>query len=243
MINGKPVLCISSGSNIDRKGANGGVLPRAHELSADYAAAFANAGFVNVISAESSPFELSELCDALCLSGGPDLLPSFYGEEPLEGMALRQDPLRDGFELELAKRFLDKRKPIFAICRGFQLLNCVLGGTLYQDTAIQLGFIHRDLALYHFIDAKEGSVLDKLFGGRFRVNSIHHQAVKTLGDGLFTTAVSVEGIIEAYEHKSLPIIGTQFHPERMTGAGFEGRSPDFAPLFAYFADLVINNRK
>ena len=133
MINGKPVLCISSGSNIDRKDEKGGVLPRAHELSADYAAAFAKAGFVNIISAESSPFELSELCDALCLSGGPDLQPVYYGEAPLEGMALREDPLRDEFELELAKRFLDKRKPIFSICRGFQLLNCVLGGTLYQD--------------------------------------------------------------------------------------------------------------
>ncbi|MBQ7624166.1 MAG: gamma-glutamyl-gamma-aminobutyrate hydrolase family protein [Clostridia bacterium] len=234
MVNGKPVICIVSSSDyltyVPGK-------PRKLELSEDYSAAFANAGFIPLHCTEYCAEDLPALCDALCLSGGPDLESYYFGEETLNDTVIT-DPPRSVFEYAVSRAFLAVKKPIFATCRGFQVLNCVLGGTLYQDIVEQLGFIHGDPKLRHYVTASDGSVLKALFGERFKVNSTHHQAIKDLGDGLFTTAVSAEGIIEAYEHKSLPIIGTQFHPERLTGKNNEGGTPDFAPLYRHFAGIV-----
>ena len=80
-------------------------------------------------------------------------------------------------------------------------------------------------------------MLRELFGARLRVNSTHHQAVRDLAPGLRMTAVSAEGIVEAFEHETLPIIGTQFHPERMCCPAEDALTPDFQPLFDRFADL------
>lgn len=79
-----------------------------------------------------------------------------------------------------------------------------------------------------------GSILHELFGEKFKTNSTHHQAIKQLAPGLKATAHSIEGIVEAFEHESLPIFGTQFHPERLSGKYNDGRTPDFTPLFRRF---------
>ena len=90
-------------------------------------------------------------------------------------------------------------------------------------------------------DREEG--LRRLFGVTFRVNSTHHQAVRDLGEGLRATALSPEGIIEAYEHETLPILATQFHPERLCGDNGKGVTPDFLPLFEHFVALCRENAK
>ncbi|MCI8601203.1 MAG: gamma-glutamyl-gamma-aminobutyrate hydrolase family protein [Oscillospiraceae bacterium] len=224
----KPVICVSSSS--DLKSYEEG---RRISLPASYGLAVSAAGGLPVLSMEQRPEELAELCDGLLLSGGEDMDPKWYGEEVLNS-SVTIDALRDAHEMPLAKAFLERRKPILAICRGFQVLNVVLGGDLWQDLPEQLGFNHSDSRLRHPCKAAEGSLLYGLYGGEFKVNSTHHQAVRKLGEGLWATAWSVEGIVEGYEHKSLPIWGTQFHPERLTGPYYDGRTPDFAAYFAKF---------
>lgn len=234
MINGKSVICISNDSN---HRATNGAEPRDLWLNDFYCEAVDNAGAVIVITGERSSEDYADLCDGLILSGGADIEPEFFGETILND-SVRTDPKRTAFEYPLAKAFIDRKKPILTICRGFQVLNCFLGGTLYQDLPEQLGFVHFDTRIFHPVITEPGSVLHGLFGEQFRVNSFHHQAIKDPGRGLRVTACSVEGIIEAYEHETLPIIGTQFHPERMSGRWCEGKTPDFAPLFKHFVDMT-----
>ncbi|MBQ4051673.1 MAG: gamma-glutamyl-gamma-aminobutyrate hydrolase family protein [Oscillospiraceae bacterium] len=233
----KPLILITNSSNREDPAKGGS---RTLHCPHTYGAAIAAAGGVPIMTMEYSAEELSELCDGLLLSGGEDVDPSRYGEEILND-SVTPDPLRDAYEFELTKAFLEKGKPILAICRGFQVLNVVLGGDLWQDIPTQMGYVHFDSRLRHPCFAEEGSVLHSIFGREFRVNSTHHQAVRRPGEGLKVTGRSIEGIIEAYEHETLPIIGTQFHPERLTGAHWDDRTPDFAPWFEHFVQMVVDN--
>ena len=149
--------------------------------------------------------------------------------------------LRSAFEAPLFRAFLAREKPILGICRGCQMINVLLGGTLYRDLTSQLGFVHSNGEIRHPLFAEEGSVLAQLFGREFRVNSTHHQAVKDLAPGLHVTGRSIEGIVEAFEHDTLPILATQFHPERLTGALWDDRTPDFAPYFRHFIEMVLQD--
>ena len=228
----KPLLCVSS--DIRRLESD----PRRLELQlhGTYTAAVAAAGAVPLAACGHCAEELAELCDGLLLTGGADLDPRLYGEAVLND-TVKVQPERDDFELALFWAFYRRGKPIFGICRGCQLINVALGGTLYQDLVEQKGLMHSDPELRHAVHVEEGSVLHRLFGTQFFVNSTHHQAVKDAAPGLRITARSDEGIVEAFEHESLPILATQFHPERLTGVLWDDRTPDFAPLFAHFAAL------
>ena len=125
------------------------------------------------------------------------------------------------------------------------MVNCVLGGTLYQDLPEQLGVIHSDKTLRHSVFCREDSFLCRLFGPRFRVNSTHHQSVRDLAPGLRCAAISTDGVIEAFEsvHPQKILWGVQFHPERLTGAQRDPRTPDFAPLFRSFIDAAYQAKK
>ncbi|MEA4932078.1 MAG: gamma-glutamyl-gamma-aminobutyrate hydrolase family protein [Lawsonibacter sp.] len=206
-----------------------------------YPDAVAAAGGLPLLCNENCPDEMADFCDALLLTGGSDLSPNLYGEDILND-TIKINALRDSFEIKLATSFLRKRKPILAICRGFQLINVLLGGNLYQDLVAQQGIHHFDPQLLHPIRACGGSVLEQLFGTEFNVNSTHHQAVKNLGRGLKATAFSPEGLVEAYEHESGIILGTQFHPERLTGPYWDDRTPNMNIYFAYFVHLVQNEK-
>lgn len=228
----KPLVCVSS--DIRRLESD----PRRLELQlhGTYTAAVASAGAVPLAACGHCAEELADLCDGLLLTGGADLDPALYGEAILNDTVKVQRE-RDDFELALFGAFYRRGKPIFGICRGCQLINVALGGTLYQDLAEQKGLIHSDPELRHAVRADADSLLHRLFGAAFLVNSTHHQAVKDAAPGLQITARSDEGIVEAFEHESLPIFATQFHPERLTGALWDDRTPDFAPLFAHFTKL------
>jgi putative glutamine amidotransferase len=201
-----------------------------------YAAVTATAGGIPVLTAEACPEELADRMDGLLLSGGGDLAPGFFGEDARFGN-LRIDEARDAFELPLARAFLERKKPVFGICRGIQLLNVLLGGTLYQDLPAELGVVHSGPSILHEITAKPDSVLGRLFGERFPVNSFHHQAIRALAGGLNATASSDDGVVEAVEHESLPVLGCQFHPERISCLTGEHKTPDFLPLFEHFVSL------
>ncbi len=165
--------------------------------------------------------ELLDRVDGLLLSGGADINPLLLGEEPvmeLHGI----NPKRDAQELELTRLAANRQVPILGICRGIQVLNAALGGTLYQDIHTQMEGkrIKHDQDLdraypSHTVTIDTDSLLYTLFNKeRLEVNSFHHQAVKTPAEGLRTVAVSPDGVIEAVEsteHKS--VIGVQWHPE------------------------------
>ena len=228
----RPLICISA----DLKPLASDARRRVTELQNTYADAVYRAGGLPVPTCGTAAEELAELCDGLLLSGGVDLDPALYGEEILnDTVQIHRE--RDDFELSLFRSFFDAGKPIFGICRGCQLINVALGGTLYQDLVAQKGLVHFDPELRHEVRASEGSLLCRLFGERFLTNSTHHQAVKVVADGLRITARSSEGIVEALEHESRPIFATQFHPERLTGVLWDDRTPDFLPLFEYFLTL------
>lgn len=160
--------------------------------------------------------------DGLLLTGGWDLDPSYYGQEPKFGL---QDiaPSRDEAEIAITKAFLKTGKPILGICRGHQLLAVVLGCSLYQDLERECKNvlnhspkIPRNRPM-HSIQITEGSILHQIYNQTTAyVNSMHHQAVSELGESVIVTATSKDGVIEAIESKEYPnVLGVQFHPECM----------------------------
>ncbi|HWI82492.1 type 1 glutamine amidotransferase [Ramlibacter sp.] len=162
--------------------------------------------------------------DGLVLHGGADVSPLSYGEQPLQER-WAGDKLRDDYEIELVRAFERHGKPVFGVCRGLQLLNVAFGGTLYQDIQTQLpqALVHRDAASYdrnfHTISIEPGTRLAQLYqpAVRYKVNSIHHQAVKALAPGFAVEAVSDEdGLVEAIRRPAAGqpyVAAVQWHPE------------------------------
>ena len=234
MLNGKPLILLTTSSgSIDPAGKP----LRQLVLTKDYVQAIAAAGGIPILAGEVCPEELTELCDGLFLTGGPDVDPALYGELP-QNDSVKPDPERDLFETALLDAWMRTGKPVFGICRGCQILDVWLGGTLFQDLETENGMNHRDWHGHHMVHAETGSVLEKLFGPEFLVNTIHHQAVKVPGHGLKITACSPGGVTEAYEHERLPVFAVQFHPEKMANQMRDEKTMDFQPLFQYFVELV-----
>ena len=160
-------------------------------------------------------------CDGMLLPGGGDVEPSYYGQERTEKCG-EPNELRDKGELRLLEAFLPTNKPIFGICRGVQVMNVYFGGTLYQDITTTQVQKHRDFKSRrkgcHKVRMMPRSKLGKLMGSEWAlVNSMHHQAVDTLGPGLNVAAVSEDGFIEAVELLLHPFcIGVQWHPEHLS---------------------------
>lgn len=234
MFQNKPFIAVTTSSNYV---ATEGKAPRQMVLTVDYVHAIALAGGIPIIACEECPKELAAMCDGLLLSGGPDLDPALYGET-IQHDSVKPDPIRDSYETELFREWMKTGKPVYGICRGSQFINVYFGGTLYQNLEPESGWSHRDWDVRHPVITQTGSILEKLFGKEFLVNTIHHQAVKELGKGLKATAHSPGGIIEAYEHESLPIFATQFHPEKLSNTSWDGKTQNFQPIFEYFVNLV-----
>jgi len=167
--------------------------------------------------------------DGLVLQGGADVSPQSYAETPTRP-EWSGDRTRDMYELELLHEFVEAGKPVLGICRGCQLINVAFGGTLYQDIATDvptaLPHVHDDYDRHrHEIVFPQDSSLAKLFGQRLGgvVNSIHHQAVKTLGRDMQVEALSVpDGVVEAIRYRKAPfVMGLQWHPEFHRAGGEE----------------------
>lgn len=164
--------------------------------------------------------QIATHCDGLLLTGGGDIDPNYYHEEPIpeQGEVV---PARDVTELQLVKAFRNQNKPIFGICRGHQLLNVALGGTLYQDILAQgaAKLQHVQVAprehLSHRVQVAAGSLLHSIVKQEeIKVNSFHHQAVKKIAPSLVVSGMSRDGVIEAIESRSEPfLLGVQWHPE------------------------------
>ena len=157
--------------------------------------------------------------DILILSGGADVEPARYGAKPSPKLGLVQLD-RDAFDFAVLEAALARNLPVLGICRGAQLINVYLGGTLWQDLPSEFpvkGIRHRKSACgerRHLITIEPDSRLAAVLGTTaIGVNSQHHQAVKDLAPGLRIVARAPDGVVEAFEHTTLPVAGVQFHPE------------------------------
>jgi len=170
--------------------------------------------------------------DGLLLSGGADVDPEHFDEEPHEALG-RIDTTRDPLELVLAREAVARDMPVFGICRGLQVLNVALGGTLVQDIPSEVSkkVLHETgddrLVIGHEVDVEPGSKLATLLGTtRVGVNSFHHQSARALGRGLTQVATSPDdGVIEGIEMKDRGfVVAVQWHPENFwkTSAAFDG---------------------
>ncbi|MBG9988742.1 gamma-glutamyl-gamma-aminobutyrate hydrolase family protein [Aerococcaceae bacterium DSM 111176] len=159
-----------------------------------------------------------KMVDGLLLTGGQDISPHLYGEEP-RAVIGEVSPQRDSAEIALIEAAIKHNKPILGVCRGMQLLNVHFGGTLYQDLSenpdVTVQHVQKSLPTIstHSIETKENSRLYKAFGKNTLINSFHHQAIRDLGKNLTVTAYSKDKLIEGFESEEHNIVAVQWHPE------------------------------
>lgn len=198
-----------------------------HRLGDKYVQAIIQAGGIPVIlPACEDPSVMEAMVDGLdgiVLSGGGDVDPAVYGQRAT-GHLGTVSPRRDAAEIALAKYVIERtEKPLLGICRGVQVMNVAMGGSLHIDLP-DAGKLCHSLTMYprhmttHQVEVKEGSKLDNIMQGADRVNSFHHEAVDALADCFVVTAKSVpDDVIEAIE---IPgdrfVVGVQWHPEELT---------------------------
>lgn len=246
---GKPVVALTTYAL-----AESGPRPAAFAGSRSYVQAVVRCGGLPILlpTIEPETGQLGTLlrrCDGLILTGGPDVDPAIYGEakRPYCG---HTDPLRDQYEMELLRLAESTRLPVLAICRGLQILNVAVGGTLHQGIREEVpACIGHDQGMggpseqrghpIHEVNVVPGTRLADIFpDGLPTVNSLHHQAVKDLGPGLKPSAFAPDGVIEAAETvEDRFLLAVQWHPEEM----IEER-PEMLKLFQAFVDACSSRR-
>lgn len=181
------------------------------------------------------------IIDGIVFTGGGDISPLKYGENPLQ-IEFRINNSRDNFEFNLFLEAYNMDMPILGICRGAQLINVALGGSLYQDINLQFsnchGHMQSEMQVYDFfhqvIIDKDSKLFDIFKSRELEVNSFHKQAIKALGDNLKVTATAKDGIIEGIEGISRKfLVGVQWHPEDLSL-----KHKDFVKLFKALIDNV-----
>lgn len=151
--------------------------------------------------------------DGLVLPGGGDICPTFFEQPVID--TRKADCNLDRAQFCILYQFLHTHKPILGICKGMQLLNVFFGGDLKQHVDAENLHQWNGVDQWHNTKVKKNSILDKLYGPEFEVNSAHHQTIGIVGQDLEIIQYSEDGIPEAISHEFLPILGVQWHPERM----------------------------
>lgn len=224
------------------------VAPANHQ--ADYLDSLREAGADPLVIARDrdTPHDVVRDAAGILLLGGPDVEPALYGEAPHPTFD-PSEPGRDAYEIELIRLAIERDLPLFAICRGVQVLNVALGGTLIQDIPSQAPSSTRHTkitdapkaTIAHDITVTDDSRLHAILGPQLTasatcgVNSRHHQAIDRPGRDLIVSAIAPDGIIEAIERPaSRFLVGVQWHPEN-----FVRETPyNFARLFRAFVDAA-----
>jgi len=241
----KPIIGISGGHLID----SGGRFPgykRAY-VNDDYVQSVVKAGgipyIIPVVDDEAVIEQQIQQLDGLILSGGDDVSPLLYGEEPLTKLG-PTSPERDAFDKLLIKYAIVQKKPILAICRGVQILNVAFGGSLYQDLSykeeanIRHDQYSRTDMPTHTVIIHEDSKLFAILGHSALVNSFHHQAIKRVAEGFKVTATARDGVIEAIEKEGEDyVVGVQWHPEMMAA-----KTPAMLALFRNFVEEALRRK-
>ncbi len=197
------------------------------ELYSNYVTSVEKSGGIPLIlpipSDEKTAEKFTALCDGFLFSGGIDVSPKRYGEEPIPELG-EVSLLRDEADFQYFRLAYESKKPIFGICRGAQVLNVCRGGTLYQDLPAQFSgklLNHRqaepgDVKTHEVLALKESTVAKAYGTEKFTVNSFHHEAVKAVAPGLTVTAKAPDGVIEALEDFSYGFfVLVQWHPEKI----------------------------
>ncbi|OQS12670.1 gamma-glutamyl-gamma-aminobutyrate hydrolase [Nocardia donostiensis] len=195
----------------------------------DFADSIARAGGVPVmLPYDADPEALGDWLSGVVITGGQDVHPSCWGGD--ESVVDDIDPLadpsvhdlsRDEFEIALTRVALDREIPLLGVCRGMQVLNVTLGGTLIPD--LPVGRVRHLMAAgplsdgdpEHVVTFDAGTIAQKVFGDRLVTNSWHHQAVDVCGAGLVVTGRTDDGVVESVEFPGAPVLGVQWHPEWM----------------------------
>lgn len=154
-----------------------------------------------------------EQCDLLILPGGGDITPAFFGQKNKGSRNI--DTELDILQIQALDLFVRQRKPVLGICKGMQLINVFFGGSIRQHLPTACLHEYREGDQFHPTHALPGSILEQLYGECFLVNSAHHQGVELTGRFLEVIQTAEDGIIEGIQHVSLPILGVQWHPERL----------------------------
>lgn len=233
----KKIIGISGSILIDEKGMFPGY-KRAY-VNDDYIQSVILAGGIPLIMPVNTNPEIIkaqlENVDGLILSGGHDVNPLLFGEEPhpLLGITMNE---RDIFESILIKNAFEMEKPILGICRGCQILNVVCGGTLYQDCSLaENSYIkhcqgHTPSQHSHTINIEKESEIYSILGEKTFVNSFHHMSIKDVANEFKVVATAKDGIIEAIEKREGSFaLGTQWHPEMMVSS-----NDDMLKIFKLF---------
>ncbi len=187
---------------------------------------------IPVTDPEDAP-DLLERLDGLIITGGNDIDPAFYGESRVEvGLGGTLDPARDRFDMMLAHTAIERGVPLLAICRGHQIVNVALGGSMMQHLPD-----HRDSHKVGEVDqpitVDPASRLAARFPGLAVTNSYHHQAVNRPGDGVVPVAWAADGVIEAIEVADAPhVVSVQWHPEMLLAHA------DHLALFSWLCDAA-----
>lgn len=203
-------------------------------LNAAYSKSVIEAGGIPLIiplGVEEDVAQILSLTDGLLLSGGYDVHPFLFGAEPTPKLG-KVHPERDSVELALIEAAFIRQMPIFGICRGMQILNVALGGTVYQDIDSEYHssklLKHKQEAARgvatHYVHVTPATLLKTIIEeAQIAVNSFHHQAVNVVAEKMKVAAKSSDGIVEAVVHEDLPFcLGVQWHPEELAIVGDEG---------------------
>ncbi|CAB4874463.1 unannotated protein [freshwater metagenome] len=204
----------------------------------DYAQSIHGAGGIPLqLTRDGEAEDLVSVIDGLVLSGGADINPARYGAEPDPQLGEIDDG-RDEFELALFAAARSRGIPILGICRGAQLTNVAMGGTLRQHVNMEDGSGHPNWlqpgdTVAHEVSCSPGSLIASLIGETRGVNSLHHQTLLTIGQGLTVTARAPDGVVEAVESSDGDLLAVQWHPEMLGG-------PD--PVFFWLIDRATKGR-
>lgn len=221
-----------------------------YSLDPVYGRAILQAGglplIVPIVDEDDIPL-LCERLDGLIVTGGGDINPTLYGEEP-HVMLGAVYPGSDEYEEELILNFLKLDKPFIGMCRGMQMFNVALGGTVYQDLESQFEgtlYQHKQMAMRthrtHSVQLEEDSLLYKIMQEKkFNVNSFHHQGVKDVAEKLQVSARAADGLVEALESPNHQFaMGIQWHPEEFALQGDEAS----CNIFAHFVKECLADKK
>ncbi len=209
----KPVIGITANYDGDQNN---------YRLREYYVHSVGKAGGIPIILPALGQEDLLEehwrICDGFLFSGGGDLDPFYFGQLPSPELK-EINPLRDAFEIRLARKVLVSGKAALGICRGCQIMNIAAGGTLIQNLATDLCHMQKAPRNYPFHDIfieSDSQLARILEGHRIRVNSFHHQAIEQAGEGIYLSAYASDGTVEALEGRGdLFYLGVQWHPECM----------------------------
>lgn len=243
----KPIIGISTSVLVDE----GGGFPGYERIyvNKDYVSSVISAGAVPLMipmdATEENLRQTLELVDGMIFSGGHDIAPIRYGEEPHQKLQ-EICPERDDFDFLLYRLAKEHSLPILGICRGFQLMNVSEGGKLYQDLSLKNTESlkhsqgHGPSIPTHTVKVEPGSKFYKILGkGEIRVNSFHHQAVKSTSENVAISGKALDNVVEAIELKNYPFgLGVQFHPEML-----QAKEEDMKKIFAALVSAAKEYRE